>query len=388
LASPGAPLLEVISSSEGFLRLAPEWNSLHERSGRKSAFLTFEWQYSWWESYQSSGQSKALHLVAAREPGGRLAAILPLYLEEARLLAWPALKVLRFIGSRYESSEYLDLIADPLLPAETLAALLDRLPLSGADGVVLTDLRGDSLLLDPLLAWARRRGGLARVRTQNSCPYLPLPGDFQSLLHGLSKNMRYNLGRRSRNLEKEGRVALRTVQEEGEALRGLGTLFDLHRKRWASREGESGFDLERRRRFHELLVPRALKAGTLRLHLLEIDGQPAAALYCFRCDRRIFYYQAGMDPAWEKQSVGLVLMGKVLEASIAEGSVEFDFLRGLEPYKSQWTSLRRDTFTLEASFTRKAALCFSARAGLRRGVGKLKTMGRSIFRAPTGRVRG
>jgi CelD/BcsL family acetyltransferase involved in cellulose biosynthesis len=87
-------------------------------------------------------------------------------------------------------------------------------------------------------------------------------------------------------------------------------------------------------------------AGGPRLHLLEVQGRPVAALYGFSLGRRFLYFQSGMDPHWAHHSVGLIMMGCVIEQSIKDGHREFDFLRGDEAYKYQWATGSRTTQTV------------------------------------------
>ena len=52
----------------------------------------------------------------------------------------------------------------------------------------------------------------------------------------------------------------------------------------------------------------------------------------------MYFYQSGRDPRWEDQSVGVALMVKMIRRAIEGGYRRFDFLRGEEAYKRQWTS--------------------------------------------------
>src|SRR3954453_10686167 len=65
-----------------------EWTALAERAG--NIFATWEWADAWWRVY---GEDRPLHLVACRDAGGRLVALLPLYLSRPR-----PLRTLRFLG--------------------------------------------------------------------------------------------------------------------------------------------------------------------------------------------------------------------------------------------------------------------------------------------------
>ena len=85
--------------------------------------------------------------------------------------------------------------------------------------------------------------------------------------------------------------------------RDLDALFALHRARWGSTPTDFG-DTP----FHRELAREALGRGWLRLWLLELDGRPIAAWHGFQVGAVASYYQAGRDPAFERHSVGFVLM--------------------------------------------------------------------------------
>jgi CelD/BcsL family acetyltransferase involved in cellulose biosynthesis len=79
------------------------------------------------------------------------------------------------------------------------------------------------------------------------------------------------------------------------------------------------------------------------------DGAPRAALYGFERGGRFSYYQSGSDPDWRRRSVGTVVVGAALEDAFARGSKEFDFLRGLERYKTLYTPCVRELVTLQVA---------------------------------------
>ena len=97
-------------------------------------------------------------------------------------------------------------------------------------------------------------------------------------------------------------------------------------------------------------APEALQqleaGGMAHVFVLESKGKAIAALYGFSVGKTFTFYQCGMDPAWSRLSVGLVMMGCALEEAIRTGHDEFDFLRGDEAYKFQWTKKARRGITV------------------------------------------
>lgn len=369
---------EIITSNLMFQNLRDEWNELLARSARKSFFLTWEWQYNWWRFYQNIDQVKELKIIVLRDENNDIQAVLPIYLAGVPGLLGRKLKLLYFVGSGHESSEYLDVIVAAENEDRITTALFNALLEIEADGIHFSDLREDSFLLPVLQEWAAGKNLYAEKRYWKTCPHIPLHGDYESFISSLSKNMRYNIRRRTRNLEKKNDVVFRRVESKTEAENAVSILYELHRKRWATREGTSKFDDPQREDFHKFVAGPLLEADRLRFYILEVDGDPVATLYCFVYAGHVYYYQAGMEPEMEKQSIGMVVMGKAIEASFAEGAHEYDFLRGLEDYKFRWTDKTRDTFIFEIAFSKAATAHFSAQAkwrGVKKQVKKIVKQG-------------
>jgi CelD/BcsL family acetyltransferase involved in cellulose biosynthesis len=124
--------------------------------------------------------------------------------------------------------------------------------------------------------------------------------------------------------------------------------------------------------FHEELTRLALARGWLRLYVLTLNADKAAALYGFMYGKTFYFYQSGFDPRFSSQSVGLVTMGLAIQAAIADGAEEFDLLHGDEKYKSLWAKKQRDLVRLELSPPTPRGWLYSRAIGLsrlaRRGV--------------------
>jgi CelD/BcsL family acetyltransferase involved in cellulose biosynthesis len=81
--------------------------------------------------------------------------------------------------------------------------------------------------------------------------------------------------------------------------------------------------------------------------MLTVGDRPVASVYAFLHKRKALYYQAGVDPEYGAQSVGLVALGLSIRHAIEEGANEFDFLHGSEDYKFLWATETRELRTME-----------------------------------------
>lgn len=335
-----------VETPEGFASLEPEWNELLDRSRSRSVFLAWGWLYPWWRHY---GRDRALKLLLVRDEWERLVGIAPFCVERVGRVA--PIRVLSFLGTERVSSEYLDVIADPTLERDVARALWEELVLRSDswDAISLTDLLEDSLLATHWRVWAREREFTVDEDLSQTAPYLTLPGSPDEFRQALGPETRANLKRKGRKLERHG-ASLEVLDSPADIPAALETLFDLHGRRWTARDRSGNLAEDRVREFHRQVARHLGARAMVRLYLLRLAGRTVACLYALEYKRRLFYYQAGFDPVppvtglkGGDYSPGFVLMGRCIEDAIARGLEEFDFLRGLEAYKSLWTRSRRET---------------------------------------------
>jgi len=80
--------------------------------------------------------------------------------------------------------------------------------------------------------------------------------------------------------------------------------------------------------------------------LLKVDSHLAACQYAFQYFDKVYHYQTGIDPEYSRYSPGLISIGYMIEASINNNAVEYDFLRGGEDYKFHWAKSYRNIRSL------------------------------------------
>jgi CelD/BcsL family acetyltransferase involved in cellulose biosynthesis len=157
---------------------------------------------------------------------------------------------------------------------------------------------------------------------------------------------RHNIKRLWNRLKQQYGVEFSMYSNEGENQFGLhwylNQLFRLHELRKESTNTKSTFKGERVKNFHYDIARTFADKGWLRLGALSCKGEAIAVGYGFNFDKQFNYYQSGLDPVWEKHSVGSTLLLELIKKACEDGCIEFDFLRGDESYKSSWTSETRD----------------------------------------------
>lgn len=321
---------------EAFIQYRNRWESLSERS--PSPFLTHGWLLAWWRAYGRG----TLVTAALHGADGELRAAATL--QEAPLGGLAA--------TANDHSGDWDAVAQDDMAREELWDAVAGLDVRY---VTLRHLRAG----ESSEHGARRALGRAGLRAQatpgNRSPYLELPGTYDELLAGYSRNFRSQLGRRRRQLEKEGALTFRVTTGGPATDADLDALFRVEASGWKGREGSAIRGNPRSERLYRGFAHALAEQGRLRLYLLELDGTAVAADLGCAVGGTGFLVKTGFDEAWGRLSPGLVLRGEVLQASIEEGLRGYDFLGPDDPYKLRWTDTVRPRVTLRG-FRGAAAL--------------------------------
>jgi CelD/BcsL family acetyltransferase involved in cellulose biosynthesis len=145
----------------------------------------------------------------------------------------------------------------------------------------------------------------------------------------------------------------------------MAEFFRLHAMRWAADGGSQGIRGSAVEAFHRDATHYLAEAGKLRLYTMWLEGRAVASVYGLLDRGKFLYFQSGYDPQLRARSVGLVLVGETFRDALEAGCAEYDFLRGTESYKADWTTLRRQTVALTACATNLGRAWDLRRAGAR-----------------------
>ena len=308
-------MIEVLESDAALEALGPEWDALWARTPSATPFQSPRWLLPWWRQF-GTGMPR----VAIERRDGQLRAVLPLYVLPGERKALP-------IGAG--TTDYLDALGDPSALVPAVLARLRRDPVDVCDLIEMppgSALRG---LAPPDLAppdW------YAESSAGSACPVL----DVSEIPGPMLRKLRMNRNRAGRaggwSVETAGPQTLPCI---------LGELIRLHQRRWTA-HGERGVLSDPAMvAFCRDATPRLLDAGLLRLTLLRIGNDPAAAFLALLAPGRIFFYLSGFDESHGFVSPGSLLLGAMLEQAAAEGRKEAHFLRGRERYKYAWGGVDR-----------------------------------------------
>jgi CelD/BcsL family acetyltransferase involved in cellulose biosynthesis len=367
-----------------------EWRALNDRARTGTMFLGPDWLEPWWQNF---GEGRELATLCVRE-GGRLIGLLPLFTERVRL-GGIAVRRLAFLGDGETGCDYLDVLAEPGREREVLEHCLAKLMELPWDVCDLDGLWRESftaLQLAQKFPPGRGAQGMIRDgRVRYVCPHIALSGTWEQYQESLGR--RENLRRREKWLYRQPGVSVSCARAPEEAVKATDQFLALHGARWAVEGGSDGLTDARHEAFHREAAQRLARAGMLRMYTLHAARRPVASVYGVVHGGKFNYYQSGYDPNWACKSVGLVLLARTVQDAFGEGLREFDFLRGNEGYKGEWS--RGERWTIQVRLWRgrrgraaRAALGASVftrevvKAALPRGATEALRKARRIFRAP------
>jgi len=325
--------------------LAKIWNTLLSQSYSDNIFLAWEWVFNWWKVY---GRDKELRILILRDQNDDIIAITPLYIYKRKILGGFSINEVRLIGTGEDvSPDYLDFIIKKDREDEAINVFIKYI--SGKDEwdvLNLTDMLSTSISAEILEKTIPDNGLRIEKRGCATCPYIQLSSSWEEYVESLSKNMRYNVKRRMRNLEKHFKTRFFVWQDTDRLGYAMERLALLHKKRWEERNLRHSFSSKEYNSFHLAVAKDFALRGWLRLSCLELDGEIVGMLYDYQYGNKIYYYQGGFEPSLYKYSLGLALRAFVIQKAIEDGLKEIDLLKGGYEHKYNWTEFDRHTINL------------------------------------------
>jgi CelD/BcsL family acetyltransferase involved in cellulose biosynthesis len=365
--------VEVLTDTEEFDRIHGEWDELVEESRQRVYFLRWDWNRTWWRSYQPPGSR--LFIITCREETGRLVGLAPLYIIQRRTAGIAHIREALFLGTGIytHTSEYLDIIARNGFEQSVAEAIVGFLRENKEwDRLWLHDMPASSEMTPHLLTAI---GGEARTKHCNHSHYIDTSGDWAMIKNRMGKSMSSNLDRQIRRFLRLRNCNFRRIERKDELETAIERFVILHQARWQSKGEMGSFALPHFKDFLGEVMGASLDEGRTRLWTLEVEGEIEAVLLAFVENGVAHYFQGGFNPVFAKESLGTVMIGLCLKDCVEANDVkEFDFMGGEAQYKTHWTKASRETIELEWVRQGVRSFIYTAR-------NQAEAIGRSIARA-------
>lgn len=333
-----APLRPAVYS--GLEALPPAYADVFRDGASVSFFLTRDW----FDNYAATvvDDRRRIRLYGVEDQEGHPVAVLPTF--------WSprpnrALSAARIDGlSNYYSCYFGPVVSDGR-DGETVArALADGLWRDRRqwDVVSLQPLERDAAIYTGLAQALRERGLTVQTHFCFGNWYLPVDGrSYADYLKSRSSVLRKNVPYNIRRLEKSGRARIDLIVGEAGLDKALGDYETVYNASWKIPEAFPGFIRG--------LARVAARRGWLRLGLVYVDGEPAAAQMWIVHQDVASIYKIAYDERYAKLSIGTVLTAKLMEHVIDVDRVRVvDYLSGDDDYKTVWMSRRREFWGITA----------------------------------------
>jgi CelD/BcsL family acetyltransferase involved in cellulose biosynthesis len=364
--------IRIVETRDGFHALRDAWNRLVERMDGSEAFYYWEWAAARLEHGLS--ESDELFILAA-EKHGELLAIAPLCIQRAGLGPIKGRVVRTITGDHADyGSFYLDPGQNhrPLLAA-LLGVLRDHRHRWDVLHLLNFSSRNPQTFL--LADVAESEFGMkCHFGERMLTPYVSYGANHDAKAAG---SQRKNIERRERGLHRDHQVE---IVIGGAFSEEFWTCFiEFHLARWP----ESNFRDPAHVAFLRDAVTRLEPLGKVEVSWLRLDGELAAMHLGFKTADKVGYYIPVMAPRFQQKGVGGILLKNVI-AHYAGQKQEFDFLRGNEPYKFDWTDTVAANHHLlieQASARSRAVSAFLRAKDCLRGMAGL----RKLVRAASGK---
>ncbi len=318
---------------EVFAAIRSEWQGLFASAGC-SPFLSWEWMSTWFIHF---GENKTPVLLKAYESDD-LIGILPLYLESTSFLRM-RFQQLSLFGTGQGGADYLGPIAKDEDADQATSEFLEFIQRElKADLTRLDSLDSRSHLVRHTQAAASVRNGLVRhsIDVESMCPKVDLSNGWEAVLTNCKRKS--NFKRRLKKLEQYDGFEFRTVTHPTELAPAFERFLALHNSRWENRGGSELGGHPRLIAFQRELVEALSGSGLIRFDELWVEGECRSSVYALEHGGTFYYYNSGYDADYAHLSVGLVLIGMSVRHAIERGNNVYDFLRGDEAYKFDWSN--------------------------------------------------
>jgi CelD/BcsL family acetyltransferase involved in cellulose biosynthesis len=335
--------VEPVTTEEGLSRIEEDWNRLSETSAEPNVFMTFDWFRAWNQRFAQEDRSGQRSLsVLALKRDGAVAGISPLVQRTASRFGL-AVRKMEFLGGH---ADYNDLVLgnDPAGQSKAIADFLVRTQ-DTWDLVDLRDLRetGNSLaLIEGALS---NTDLLCRIIPESDrCPYMPIVGESTRAIEKLSGHVRRTLRKRMERAKALG-LRVRIIENPQDEHGLVERMMALEAQKRAGGRLVPPF-IGKYREVFQLLFDTLGPRRWVYVALMELDNRPVAWQLGFRCGKRLWDYNKAYDHTFSRYAPGTLLVAALLDYGFLHAYDEYDFLRGVESYKTRWTNDYHQTFRL------------------------------------------
>jgi CelD/BcsL family acetyltransferase involved in cellulose biosynthesis len=322
-----------------FDELPGEYESLFKQAEARNVFQGLAWYRNFVGT--SLKDIERVRIFGVESEDGTQAAALPLRHEIAGRSFKPR--------TLFSLSNYYTPLYEPVLQASCCAAVSLNLLAQAIsverpawDMVNLKPLCRESPHFSELVDSFHRAGWLTQTYFCFGNWYLQLNGSsYEEYFRNLPSALQNTVKRKTKKLEKSHQVKFQLAMNREDLELAIQDYTKIYNSSWKTPEPHA--------QFMPGLVKLCAENGWLRLGLVYVDGEPAAAQVWIVKDGVASIYKLAYDEKFARLSVGTYLTSRLMQHVFDVDRVsEVDYLTGDDSYKKDWMSTRRERWGILA----------------------------------------
>lgn len=355
--------INIIDNLADWEKIREPWNDLLKGSESDNVFITWEWLFAWADVFLDA-KKRSLFIITVYD-GDNLIGAAPWYVGSDRFIGFHLRQVM-FMGEPEGASDYLDVFAKKGKEESVSRTIFNYLLTEVSDrwdSLKLNEIPQNSRFLLYFLERAEEQGKLTEILRGAFCPITVLPASDSEFFAALSTHRRQQFNRDLKIL-KEKHGAEHVTFSGLVPSEILERFLDFYEDKKDTRDA----------RFRAFLHKFSQLSGhmePLSIDFLTSNGADVAALLHLYYNSTASLYLMAVDKGFnQKVSVGNVMVGLAIKNAIKKECATYDFLKGPESYKFNWSNNAKTSASIIFSQRRIATgISFLDRAT--RSLGKL-----------------
>jgi hypothetical protein len=323
---------------EGLQEVPGSFLGLFEEAGQQSIFLTLPWFQNFVQTAMAPEEHVRVYAAAGAQgtPAGML-------LMRNSAGSSPSGKLESL--ANYYTCFYAPHLASPASRSrETLRAITQAIAEEKPrwDSVEVKPTDNQAREFSELVEGFKSAGFVVQTYFSFGNWYLGVNGrSFAEYSQSLPSVLKNTLSRKRKKLEKTGRAKIEIVTGGQNLDAAIDAYMKVYLSSWKQPEPYP--------EFVPGLIRMCAQLGALRLGLIYVDGEPAAAQLWIVYHGNALIYKLAYDERFADLSVGTILSATLFEHALDVDKVtEVDYLSGDDAYKKDWMSQRRERWGILA----------------------------------------
>jgi hypothetical protein len=316
--------------------------ALFERVGLQDFFLTLPWFENFARTALSREDSVRIYTAPSSSEEGACGAMLMTRSSNHPKSRF-SLRKLEALANYYTCfyAPHLCEGGDTLEPLCAIAREISR-EKPRWDAVELKPLDVNAKEFSHLVAAFENAGYVVQTYFASGNWYLPVGGrSFARYTESLPSVLKNTLSRKRKKLEKTGRAKIEIVTGGDGLESAIAAYTKVYLASWKQPEPYP--------QFMPGLIRTCAAMGALRLGIVYVDGEPAAAQLWIVHNGKALIYKLAYDERFGELSVGTILSATLFQHALdADKATEVDYLSGDDAYKKDWMSNRRERWGILA----------------------------------------